>query len=188
MDDQALIVCYHNGDEEACAVLLARYANLINKQIRHITVNGIDNDDLRQEAYMGLYNAIRSFDSTKNVSFASYASRCVGNSIKNLFAAASTGKAKAYHLSVPIDELENVDLRGIDDTNPEDILLHKEAYEDLNSLIDSVLSGFEKEVLFAYLSGRDYQEAAVKLHSSLKSVDNALQRARRKLKAVLNDL
>lgn len=188
LSDQSLILCYRAGDEEACTVLLARYANLINRRIRNVTVNGVENDDLRQEAYMGLYNAIRSFDPAKNVSFQGYASLCVGNSLKNLFAAASTQKARATSRTVPIDELEAGELQANSDDNPEDILLDKEACEALHSLIDSVLSGFEKDVLFCYLSGCGYDQVAAKLRSSQKSVDNALQRARRKLKAVLNNL
>ena len=186
--DMELISLYRGGDSEACTVLLARYVNLINRRISRIGITGADNDDLRQEAYMGLYNAVRTYDPQKSPSFSGYASTCIGNSIKNLIAAASTQKAKLYRQTVPIDEIENVNLRAGNSVNPENVYLDKEAYGDLEGLIDENLSGFEKEVLFSYLSGRDYKDIAVKLDSSQKSVDNALQRARRKLKAVLNNL
>ena len=186
--DMELITLYRKGDLEACTALLARYANLINRRIFGVGITGTDKDDLRQEAYMGLYNAVRTYDPSKNPSFSGYASACIGNSVKNLIAAASTQKAKLYRQTVPIDEIENVSFHAGDTVNPENVYLDKEAYGDLEGLIDKNLSNFEKEVLFSYLSGRDYKDIAVKLDSSQKSVDNALQRARRKLKAVLNDL
>ena len=186
--DMSLIARYREGDQEACAVLLARYANLINRHIRKSHIAGVDNEDLRQEAYMGLFNAIRTYDPAKSPSFSGYAAFCIGNSMKNLFAAASTKKARLYRQTIPIDDIEIANLRSEDGTNPESVLLDKEAYGDLTKLIDDVLSEFEKKVLFSYLSGRDYNFIAAKLNSSQKSVDNALQRARRKLKAVLNDL
>ena len=187
-DDMSLITRYRKGNQEACAVLIARYAYLINRRIKKVRIAGVDNEDLQQEAYMGLYNAIRTYDPAKNPSFSGYAAFCIGNSLKNLFAAASTNKAKLYRQTIPIDDIEIANLRSEDGTNPESVLLDKEAYGDLTRLIDDVLSEFEKRVLFSYLSGRDYNDIAAKLNSSQKSVDNALQRARRKLKAVLNNL
>ncbi len=188
LSDWSLLSRYRDGDEEACTVLLARYANLINRRILYVTVNGIDKDDIRQEAYMGLFNAIRTFSPDKNASFCGYASLCVGNSLKNLFAASSTKKARAYRQTVSIDDIEAVDMRGNDSMNPEALLLNQEACGELKKLMESVLSGFERDVLFYYLSGRGYNEVAERLRTSPKSVDNALQRARRKLKAVLNNL
>lgn len=186
--DRELVALYRGGDLEACTVLLARYVNLINRRVSGVGITGADKDDLRQEAYMGLYNAVRTYNPAKSASFSGYASACIGNSIKNLIAAASTQKAKLYRQTIPIDEIENMNLRAGDNANPESLYLDKEAYGDLEGLINENLSGFEKDVLFSYLSGRDYKDIAVKLDSSQKSVDNALQRARRKLKAVLNNL
>ena len=188
LDDLTLITRYRAGDEAACTVLLARYANLINRRIANIGISGEDNDDLRQEAYMGLMGAIRSYDPQKGGSFSGYAAACIGNSMKNLFAAASTQKAKLYRQTVPIDDIENETLAYQGNLDPESIFLNKEACGELKRLMDELLSGFEKDVLFSYLSGCDYKDIAARLHSSQKSVDNALQRARRKLKAVLNDL
>lgn len=187
-DDMSLISLYRDGDQVACTALIARYANLINRRVANIGVAGIGRDDLKQEAYMGLFSAIRTYDPAKNSSFRAYASFCIGNSLKNLFAAASTQKAQIYSKTISFDEIGNDNLRDTDDANPEDIFIGNEAYGELQSLVDRVLTPYEREVLFHYLSGRDYRQVAAKLHSSQKSVDNALQRARRKLKAVLNDL
>lgn len=186
--DLELITLYREGNQEACTALLARYANYINRRVATVGVAGSDRDDLRQEAYMGLCNAIRTYDPDKGVSFQSYAGACIGNSLKNLFAAASTQKAKLHSQMVSIEDIQEIDLRGKDNANPEHILLDREACDELETLMETVLSDFERAVLFAYLSGCGYTEIAARLDSSPKSVDNALQRARRKLKAVLNNL
>lgn len=187
-DDLDLIGRYRNGDQEACTALIARYANFINRRVANIGVAGVGKDDLKQEAYMGLFSAIRTYDPAKNSSFRAYAASCIGNSLKNLFAAASTQKAKIYSQTISFDEIGNDNLRDTDDATPEDIYIGNEAFGELQGLIDRLLTSYERDVLFYYLSGRDYKQVAAKLHSSQKSVDNALQRARRKLKAVLNDL
>lgn len=186
--DFQLITLYRAGNQEACTALLARYANFINRRVSSIGIAGSDRDDLQQEAYMGLFNAIRSYDPAKGASFHSYAVVCIGNSLKNLFAAASTQKARLYSQTIPIDDVEETDLRGKENANPEQILLDREACDELEHWVDQLLSPFEREALFSYLSGRGYTEVAARLNSSPKAVDNALQRARRKLKAVLNHL
>jgi len=185
LSDRSLISRYRSGEEAACAALLARYANLINRRIRGMGLTPPESDDAKQEAYMGLYNAIRSYDPEKNTSFSSFAGLCVENSLKNFFAAASTKKALANSSALPIDELS---LPEPENANPEEILLDKEACASLRALIGGVLSDFERQVLFCYLNGRGYAETAGRLHTSQKSVDNALQRARRKLRAVLDKL
>lgn len=188
LSDPVLISRYREGDENACTVLLARYANLINRSVSRIGITGSDSDDLRQEAYMGLMGAIRTYDPAKNDSFSAYAALCIGNSMKNLFAAASTQKAAVYRQTISLDDTENGVFRAGDAGNPESIFLDKEACRELQRLIGEHLSALEREALFSYLSGHHYSDIAKKLHSTPKSVDNALQRARKKLKAVLNDL
>lgn len=187
-DDLSLISLYREGDEEACTALLVRYASKINRRISQISLNGIENDDLRQEAYMGLYSAIRTYDPKKNDSFNAYASFCMSNSLKNLFRTVSTQKAKVNSQAVSLEEIGSDYLRSENSKNPEDIFIQNEASRNLKRLMSQILTPLEQEVLFSYFSGCGYREVAKKLNSSQKSVDNALQRARRKLKAVLNDL
>lgn len=185
MSDQELAARYRNGEEGACTALLARYASLINRWIGSWGIPGADREDLRQEACMGLLNAIRTYDPAKNTCFEAYASRCVGNRVKNLLAAASTHKARARNHTLSIDDLREMEGHG---DNPETILLDKEALARLREVIDTALSPLEKDVLFAYLGGHSYQETALMLGSPQKSVDKALQRVRRKLKTVLNQI
>ena len=183
--DQELIRRYRAGDKRACDALLERYGSIIDRRVKRVGISGTESDDLRQEAYLGLMGAIRSYDPEKNTSFAAYAALCVGNSIKNLFAAATTRKAQWYRQAVSLDALDPGSLRVEHDRDPECIYLVKEACGTLQRLMEEHLSELEKDVLLSYLSGRDYSDIAARLHSSPKSVDNALQRARRKLKAAL---
>lgn len=191
-DDQ-LLERYKNGDEAAVAVLLVRYASLINKYSSRYHLPNIDSDDIKQEAYMGLFSAIRSYDRSdvknNSASFYTYASCCISNRMNNLLVCATTNKANLNKNAVSFDDIEsNSLLLEQNISNPEAIIIQNETYESLISLIKTVLSNFESEVLLQYLNGCDYRFIASKLNSSQKSVDNALQRARRKLKAVLNNL
>jgi RNA polymerase sporulation-specific sigma factor len=183
-DDLTLIAKYREGDELACTALLVRYANLINHWVSRIEIGGVDRDDLRQEAYMGLLSAIRSYQPGRNASFRTYASACIANCMKNQFATASTQKARFYRAVLPIDDTEEKQIPNR--MNPEDIFIDGESCAEMQRLFHKHLSNFERNALFGYLSGESYAQIATRLHSSPKSVDNALQRARRKLKAVLN--
>lgn len=187
-EDVELLNLYHHGDQAACAALIAKYAALINRRISSYSIKGIEKDDLKQEAFMGLLSAIRSFDEDKKTGFFTYANHCISNRLKNLLITASTKKATVYNKSVSLEEIENDKSNDNDQLNPESIFIQNEGYSALVNLIEQHLSLFEKEVLFLYLSGFDYLTVAQKLNSSQKSVGNALQRARKKLKTVLNNL
>lgn len=187
-DDISLLKLYRDGDQEACAALIAKYASVVNKRISIYSIKGIDNDDLKQEAFMGLLSAIRSFDEAKKASFFTYANHCITNRLKNLLASALTNKSIAYNKSVSFDEMQDDKFSDNSLLNPESIFIQDEGYSALVELVEQHLSRSEKDVLFLYLSGCDYSTVAKKLSLSQKSVDNALQRARRKLKVVLNNL
>lgn len=186
--DIELLNLYRLGDQDAVTILIARYASLINKRVSLYHISGIDNDDIKQEAYMGLFNAIRNYSTNHNSSFYTFANHCIANKLKNLFASASTNKAQIYKNSVPLDEVESYKLSQQHSSNPESIFIQNEGFDAILKLTNSVLSAFEKDVLFLYLNNCDYSLIAAKLKSSRKSVDNALQRTRKKLKAVLNNL
>lgn len=184
--DLSLILKCRGGSQTAAAALLARYAGLLHHAVSKTVVEGSDPEDLLQEAYMGLLNAIRTYDPERGVLFRTYAHVCVGNSLKNMRAASMTKKSRLHLDALSFDEMGDC---GFDeDGDPEGLYISRETVTEVERLIDRTLSPYEKEVFFLYLNGCGYESAATKLHSSLKSVDNALQRARRKLKAVLNDL
>lgn len=186
--DVELLALYKVGNQGSITALIARYASLINKRVSTVTIIGVDNDDIKQEAYMGLLNAIRHFDPNRHTSFYTYANHCIANKLKNMFASATTNKAQLYINSISLHDLNNNQIHLVDSANPELLFIQNEGYELLVKLTESVLSPFERDVLFNYLSGCDYCSIAQKLNSAEKSVDNALQRSRKKLKAVLNGL
>lgn len=187
-DDISLLRMYRNGDVDACSALIIRYLSVINNRISYYYIKGIEIDDLRQEAFIGLFNAIRSYDKTKNTSFFTYANNCISNKLKNLLAFASTNKSTVYNKSISINEIEDDIISDNSVLSPEMIFIKNEEYSTLLDLIEQNLTKLESDVLFLYLSGCDYSTVAQRLNFPQKSVDNALQRARRKLKKVLNNL
>ena len=184
--DLSLIRQCRGGSQRAAAALIARYAGLVHMSVSRIAVVGSDPEDLLQEAYMGLMSAIRSYDPQRGASFRTYAYTCVGNSLKNMRAASLAKKSRIHLDALSIDELGDVGY--CEDGDPEGLFISRETVTEVERLINQTLSPYEKEVFFLYLNGCGYESAATKLHSSPKSVDNALQRARRELKAVLNGL
>lgn len=189
LDDISMLKLYREGNQAACTALIARYATLVHYRASVFSTGGAaEFDDCKQEAYMGLLSAIRSFDENNGAGFRTYASRCIDNRLKNLVVAATTKKASFYKKSVSFDEVTEEHMGDDGSHNPEAIFIQNENYARLMNLVEQHLSQFEKDVLFLYLSGCDYLSVATKLSSSQKSVDNALQRARKKLKAVLNNL
>lgn len=187
-DDIELVRLYRAGDQVACTALLLKYAAMINKRISKYFIYGEDCDDLRQEAYMGLLSAIRTFDEGKSNSFYSYAVSCTTNRLKNALAMSMSKKGQLYKQSIPLEQVAENLITGSISENPEFLVIQNESYEDLMKIFKEHLSSFENDVLFLYLSGCDYSAVAKRLNTSIKSVGNALQRARKKLKSVLNDL
>lgn len=185
-DDIELIELYRAGNEIAGTVLIGRYVNMINHRCWNININGFDTDDIKQEAYMGLFNAIRTFNIQRGVSFSAYANICIKNSIKNVLASSFTNKAVLNSSAISLDDIDE-DLKPIDDNaNPEAFLIEKEALDSINNKIDTALTAMEKRTLLLYLGGLNYTQISNIINLSTKSVDNALWRARKKLKEVLS--
>lgn len=185
MTDQELISCYRQGDGEACALLLARYTGFLRRAVSRIHLQGMETSDLMQEAYMGLLAAVRTYRIDRNASFYTYASHCVRNRLKNLF---SVAKKTVPVPDEPYDEETQFAFFVPDPVTPEERFIEKESYQRLLHLMDVELSQLEKDVFLLYLSGYDYVTIANRLEFPRKAIDNALQRARRKLKLVAHDL
>lgn len=180
--DEQLVRQSQAGDREAEAVLISRYISLVNRiAYRHCGI--LDFDDLAQEGCIGLLDAIASFDFAKDVSFRTYAQVCIQNRVRKALEKTRTGKARILSESISLDDLAESALS--DDLTPEQVFLSQERLENLLKDIDRVLSPMERKVFFASLGGFDYQTIADTLHISPKSVDNALQRVRKKLKTIV---
>ena len=166
----------------AAAVLAARYSDLVFIKSEIFADSPSDRDDLRQEGLMSLLKAMEAFDPERGVKFSTFAEVCIVNRMRSF--SAKTRKASAFPDSVEYSEM--ADLIS-DDITPESICLYKEFFTELWKNIESALSATEFRVLTLCVNGMSYKAAAEKLGISEKSVDNAMQRARRKIKALLNE-
>ncbi len=182
LSDEELVLYCRNHVQKAEAVLIARYIPLVNRIVyRHCGI--LDFDDLAQEGCIGLLDAIASFDPDKNTSFRTYAQVCIQNRIYKALEKAQTVKARMLSESISLDEISETALS--DAPTPEQAFLAQERLQAMLQSIDQVLSPMERRIFFAHLGGFDYQTIADNLHISLKSVDNALQRVRKKLKTIV---
>ena len=182
LTDEELVLRSREQDREAEAVLISRYITPIDRiAYRHCGV--LDFDDLVQEGCIGLLDAIASFDPAKGTSFRTYALTCIRNRMYKALEKTQSDKARLLLESVSLDELSESAFSG--EPTPEQAFLSRERVEGWLREIDRVLSPMERKVFFAHLGGFEYQTIADTLHISLKSVDNALQRVRRKLKTIV---
>lgn len=190
MSDERIAELSAEGDKNAAGYLLARYKNLVRSRANQYFIAGADKDDIIQEGMIGLFKAIRDFDPTKQASFRGFAEICVKRQIITAVKTAARQKHMPLNsyisLSAPAydDESERtlVDLIAErENADPEAVLLRREKTEAMEAEISKKLSGLEQTVLSLYLSGMNYREIAVELGRTPKSVDNALQRIKRKL-------
>ena len=195
MTDEQLLCDYKNGNQEIMDYLMVKYKSMVRKKARAMYLLGGENEDLIQEGMIGLIKAVRDFDVTQKTSFSSFAELCVTRQIITAIKTATRQKHIPLNtyisLSKPIyeDESDRTLLDtvvGITITDPESLVIGKEEVEKIESAINSVLSELELEVLNSYLDGKSYQEIACDLDREAKSIDNALQRVKRKLEKCLN--
>lgn len=179
--DEQLIEMHKNGDHTVFEVIYARYKNMIRSLARGLFLVGGDNEDLMQEGVLGLLNAINTFNGA--TSFSTYAYTCIKNSMLTAVNSAQSKRNTPLNTSVPIatqtDEFLNLYL------DPEDEIIGKESERELMQKITQGLSLFESTVLKLFLEGLSYVEIGEKLNKTAKSIDNALQRIKRKISNIL---
>ena len=190
LSDEALAELSATGDKNATEYLLSRYKNTVRSKARMYFLVGADRDDIVQEGMIGLFKAIRDFDNTKQASFKSFAELCVRRQIITAIKTATRKKhipLNSYiSLSKPVFDDENDGfladvLPELEEYSPEDMFIRKENAADVGKIIEESLSKLEKEVLEMYLDGKSYQEIAKAMKRPPKSIDNALQRIKKKL-------
>lgn len=187
--DEELLILYRRGDIEAIDYLLEKHKALVRKKARTLYLIGGDNDDLIQEGMIALYKAIRDFNPEHEVSFLKFASLCIDHQLYNVIKGANRLKNSPLNTyvslyspsSAPEEEMFADTLQPVEAMNPESILIDRENVTDLESAIESKLSPFEQSVVDLYIDGCNYQQIATRLGKSAKSIDNALQRIKRKL-------
>lgn len=192
--DEEVVLEAKNGNIRAQEYLISKYENFVKAKAKSYFLIGADREDIYQEGMIGLYKAIRDFKADKLTSFKAFAELCVTRQIITAIKTATRQKHIPLNtyvsLNKPIYEEESertlLDvLSGIKISDPEELLINKEHMDDIETAIAKVLSDLELEVLMSYLDGKSYQEIACDLDRHSKSIDNALQRVKRKLEKCL---
>lgn len=178
--DEELCLDAAQGDPRAETELVSRYGWLVRACARPLFLAGGDSEDLVQEGLLGLLDAIREFDSSRDAGFATFARVCIQNRLRSAVRSAAREKHMALNAAVPLEEREASE-GGQEPGNPEDVIIAREAWREEMTRLGRELSPFEREVLGQYLDGFSYQEIAQATGRPLKAVDNAVQRIRRKL-------
>ncbi|MDF2891635.1 MAG: sigH [Clostridia bacterium] len=192
--DEELVLYAHEGDIAALEHLINKYKNFVRAKARSYFLIGADREDIVQEGMIGLYKAIRDFRNDKLSSFRAFAELCITRQIITAIKTATRQKhipLNSYvSLNKPIYDEESdrtlLDiLTAAKITDPEELIISREELLSIESKIGEILSGLELEVLMSYLQGKSYQEIACDLDRHVKSIDNALQRVKRKLEKYL---
>ncbi len=189
MPDEEVISIIKNGDKKALDYLLNKYKDLVVMKTNRFFAIGSEKDDMIQEGYWGLYKAIQSFDCEKQNSFKTFANLCIERQLITAIKTSNRQKNIPLNSSVSLnisayDENDNVSVLDILDMktaeDPLETIIKKEYYNSVESKIDNNLSKFEKDVLNRYMQGQSYVDIASSLEAPIKSVDNAIQRIRKK--------
>ena len=196
--DEELVLMAQNGDEAAQEYLLDKYKSLVRAKSRAYFLIGADSEDIIQEGMIGLYKAVRDYNEEKNASFRSFAELCVNRQMITAIKAATRQKHQPLNsyvsLNKPVYEEESeqtyMDFLQSSSSallNPEALLIGQENKSFLENQMVKNLSSFETRVLVLYLQGRSYFEIAHVLDKPEKSIDNALQRVKKKLEKFLEE-
>lgn len=181
--ESELLALAKGADIEATERLIQHYSRMVRAIARKFYLSGAEGEDAIQEGMLGLLYAIRSFDPDEERSFGSYARLCVERRLISAWRAASSQKHDPLNYAISLDKSPLEDRIEADQTlevDPESLLIHQEEQRESHERLRELLSFFEAQVLSLYLDGLSYEEIADCLHKPVKSVDNAIQRVRRK--------
>ena len=196
MTDEQVVRLAQGTDSQALEYLLNKYKNFVRTKARSYFLIGADHEDIVQEGMIGLYKSIRDYKEEKLSSFRAFAELCITRQIITAIKTATRQKhipLNSYiSLNKPIYEedsdrtlLDVITEEGM--SNPEDMLIDQEDLSFIEGRIGQMLSGLEKEVLVRYMEGKSYVEIADEMGRHVKSIDNALQRIKRKLMKYLEE-
>ena len=197
MEDEEVLGYVRLGHERGIEYLMEKYKSLVRIKTRSYFLVGADREDIIQEGMIGLYKAVRDYKSDKSIPFRVFAEMCITRQIITAVKTATRQKHIPLNSYVSLNKKifdEESDkslievLQEISVTNPEELLISKEEQNVIESKIMELLSPFEKEVLSKYLKGIAYQEIAKQLDRPVKSVDNALQRLRKKIEKSIKEI
>ena len=198
MTDEQYIEAYRDGDNGAVEVIMDRYKNMVRSKASSMYILGGDEQDLIQEGMIGLVKAVRDYDFGRDASFATFAELCVSRQIYNAIQASGRFKHLPLndYVSLTADRqaedgecttqmVEELVARPSDE--PEMLIMSQETVDEINRLIEEILTPLERDVFRLHVTGLSTSAIAAILSKEPKSADNALQRARTKLKAALDE-
>lgn len=189
LSDEEVLKIVKSGDKNALEYIMNKYRDVVNIKVSKYFIVGAEKDDIVQEGLIGLYKAIKSFDCEKDNSFKTFANLCIE---RQLITAIKTSNRQKHmplnsYLSLNMSAYEDDEADTIIDVfdsnlveDPLDTITKKEYYLSIENAIDKSLSTFEKQVLNRFAKGESYVQIADKLNTPVKSIDNAIQRIRKK--------
>ena len=192
MSDEELLEAIKQDDKDALDFLICKYQDLVNSKVNKYFIIGAEKEDIIQEGLIGLYKAIKDYKEDKQNSFKSFANLCIERQLITAIKSSNRQKHMPLnsYLSLNMNAYENEDgtnnseIMEVLDTkiveDPLDTITKKEYMSSVENAIDTHLSDFEKKVLGRYIQGDSYVTIAAKLDAPVKSVDNAIQRIRKK--------
>jgi RNA polymerase sporulation-specific sigma factor len=194
LEDEEIVDLVHSGESEALDYLIYKYRNFVRAKARSYFLIGADKEDIVQEGMIGLYKAIRDFREDKLTSFKAFAELCITRQIITAIKTATRQKHIPLNSYVSLDKPiydEESDrtlmdiLSGAKVLDPEELIINQEELDHIEIKMTELLSDLERKVLALYLDGQSYQEISEELNRHVKSIDNALQRVKRKLERYL---
>ncbi|MDF2558196.1 MAG: polymerase sporulation sigma factor SigH [Bacillales bacterium] len=196
LSDEQIVTLIQAGDCDAQDFLIQKYAKFVRKKVKPFYLVGATKEDVIQEGMIGLFKAIRDYNDEKKCSFINFADVCITRHAITAVKSASRKKHTPLNTYVSLDkpmmEEEEVEktlidvLVEIESVSPEEIVLLKEQSEIVNAKVNEALSDLEKQVLILKIEEKSYQEIADILDCPLKSVDNSVQRIKKKLDKIFN--
>ena len=188
LTDEEVVIKIRRGDSAAMDFLIHKYKRIVKNKAYPFFLAGSDSEDVIQEGMIGLYKAIREFEPDKSDSFYAFADLCI---LRQIYTAIRLSQGKKH---IPLNSYVPLSAEGeesgydvADSPSPEDIVIGQEEEKDMKAHIESVLSRLECLVLAYYLQGKSYAEIAKLTDKGVKTVDNAIQRIRRKVEKLITE-
>jgi len=197
LSDEQIIKMIKDGDQEAIDYIIKKYKDIVNSKVVKYFIIGAEKEDIIQEGLIGLFKAIKCFNPEKHNSFKSFANLCIERHLISAIKTSNRQKHIPLNSSLSLNNtiydenddtsfIEILDMNSVED--PLDTITKKEYYKFIETKIDKELSNFEKRVLYIYAKGESYTSIAEKLDAPVKSIDNAIQRIRKKaIKSITNE-
>lgn len=197
MTDEKLIENIKQQDQKALDCLIERYNDVVSMKANRFFMVGAEKEDMIQEGMIGLYKAVKSFNTEKQNSFKTFANMCIERQLITAVKNSNRQKhiplnssislnAAAYDDNEDMDRMDVLDVKVLND--PSDIIADREYFESIENKIKQNLSDFELQVLFEYEKGKSYADIAGKLNTKIKSVDTAIQRIRKKANKIKENI